>query len=118
MEIKEITNKDEWEGFLLQCAEKTFLQSWNWGEFNSQMGQKIWRFGAYNNGKLIGVAMVSKISARRGAFLFIPHGPVFLDGLVARDRKDVLELFLLHFSDISKKDNVSFIRVSRILVEI
>ena len=59
MEIKEITNKEEWENFLLQCAEKTFLQSWNWGGFNKEMGAgKIWRFGAYNQQKLIGVALI------------------------------------------------------------
>lgn len=112
MEIKEITNKEEWESFLLQCIEKTFLQSWNWGEYNEKMGQKIWRFGAYNNSILAGVAMVTKISARRGTFLFIAHGPVFLNELAAHDRKEILELLLLQLSDIAKEEKASFIRIS------
>src|SRR3989339_372699 len=41
MQIKEINNKEEWEEFLHNCAEKTFLQSWNWGEFNLAMKNKI-----------------------------------------------------------------------------
>ena len=47
MEIKEIKNKSEWESFLIRCVKKTFLQSWNWGEFNEKMGSKIWRIGVY-----------------------------------------------------------------------
>ena len=45
MEIKEITNKSEWESFLLQCTEKTFLQSWNWGEFNAKWEVKFGDLG-------------------------------------------------------------------------
>jgi len=45
MEIKEINNKEDWEGFLLRCDEKTFLNSWNWGEFQKREGEKIWRLG-------------------------------------------------------------------------
>lgn len=31
--------------------EKTFLQSWNWGEFNKMMRDKIWRLGIYESSK-------------------------------------------------------------------
>jgi len=117
MEIREIQKIEDWDGFLLQCGEKTFLQSWNWGEFNKQMGSKIWRLGAYNQEKMVGVALVFKISARRGTFLFIPHGPVLLIGLSVQDKKEILELILLQLSDISKKEKASFIRVSPILSE-
>ena len=37
-EIKEITDKNTWEGFWASREEKTFLQSWNWGEFWQKMG--------------------------------------------------------------------------------
>jgi peptidoglycan pentaglycine glycine transferase (the first glycine) len=116
MEIKEITNKNEWEGFLLQQAEKTFLQSWNWGEFNQQMGEKTWRFGVYNLEKLVAVAFIFKISARRGTFLFIPHGPVIIDGISGKDKKEILKLVLLHLGEIAKKERASFIRFSPILL--
>ncbi|MDP3882825.1 MAG: peptidoglycan bridge formation glycyltransferase FemA/FemB family protein [Candidatus Staskawiczbacteria bacterium] len=114
VEIKEITNKDEWQGFLLQCADRTFLHSWNWGEFNLAMQGKIWRFGTYSNEKLVAVVLILKISARRGIFLFIPHGPVVIDSLDIKDKKEVLELILLHISNIAKEEKASFIRVSPI----
>ncbi len=112
MEIREITNKDEWEGFFLQCGEKTFLQSWNWGEFNVKTGSQIWRFGVYESEKLLAVALIMKISARRGTFLFIPHGPVILGDLAAKDKKEILELLVLQLVDIAKTQEANFIRVS------
>ena len=69
MKIKEITKKDEWEGFLAECKEKTFFQSWSWGEFRGAVGEKIWRFGIYNAEQLVAVALASKKTARRGTYL-------------------------------------------------
>jgi len=112
MELKEITNINEWEEFLLQCGQKTFLQSWNWGEFNLAMGNKIWRFGVYNNTRLISVILVLKVSAKRGTFLFIPHGPVVIEGLAEKDKKEILELLLLRLGDSAKAEKASFIRMS------
>lgn len=112
MGIKEIINKDELEGFISKRTDKTFLQSWNWGEFNEKMGSKIWRFGAYSDGNLIAVVLVIKISARRGTFLFIPHGPVVMEGLTVKDKKEILDLILIQLSEIAKKEKASFIRVS------
>jgi hypothetical protein len=43
--IEEIKDKKIWEEFLEKCEEKTFLQSFNWGEFQKMMGNKIWRLG-------------------------------------------------------------------------
>lgn len=117
MEIKEIISKNEWEDFLLQCADKTFLQSWNWGEFNLMSGNKIWRLGIYNGQNLMGLALALKVSAKRGTFLFIPHGPVVLDGLPLKDKKEILELLLLQLGGIAKEENASFIRVSSLFKE-
>jgi len=47
MEIKEINNKEIWENFLSAIKKKTFLNSWNWGEFQKKEGNKIWRLGIY-----------------------------------------------------------------------
>jgi len=117
MEIREITNKEEWEGFLLGCTTKTFLQSWNWGEFNMQMGSKIWRFGAYDEKKLLAIVLVYKISAKRGTFLSIPHGPIIIEDLPIKDKKEIFELILLQLSSIAQKEKASFIRVSSLLLD-
>jgi len=118
MNILEIKEKDIWENFLLGCEEKTFLDSWNWGEFQIKMGNKIWRLGVYtkeqgtaNNEQLVAIALVTKIKAKRGIFLLIQHGPT-IKKQAAGDKKQVLELFLEELKKIGKEENCSFIRMN------
>ena len=103
MKIKEINSKEIWENFLLKCRDKTFLDSWNWAEFQKKEGNKIWRLGIFNNG-LIGIALVIKIKARRGTFLFLPHGPIVND-------KQALGVLIKELRNIAKREKASFIRI-------
>ena len=115
MEIKEILQKNIWEDFLLQCKEKTFLDSWNWDEFNEKMGRKSWRFGIFNDsGNLISVFLVSKIGAKRSTFLFISHGPVILGNISLNEKKDILKIILQNLKELALKEKASFIRISPI----
>lgn len=111
MEVKEIINKEIWESFFSGLEEKTFLQSWNWGEFQILQNNKIWRFGIYDINKLCGVALVVKISARRGTFLFIPHGPV-IKGSESTVKYEMLITFLKNLKELAIKEKASFIRIS------
>ena len=89
LSVKKIEDKDTWEKIFLQCGEKTFLQSWNWGEVNQALGNKIFRFGVYEQEKLVGCflavqAIVSgEISTGILALLIIVLGIV---GLVNNSR--------------------------------
>ncbi len=109
--IREITNKNEWEDFLSQCPEKTFLDSWAWGEFQEAQGSKIWRFGVENNSQLQAVAEVSKIKARRGTFLLIQHGPC-VKSRESATRFGVLKELLGRLADVAKKEGAFFIRLN------
>ena len=113
MEIKEIINKQEWESFLLDCQEKTFLQSWNWGEFQISMHKKIWRFGIFENGQLISVALTIKMAARRGSFLLVPHGPI-VKLKVESTKLKVLEILLQKLTELVKEEGADFVRISPI----
>ncbi len=104
MEVKEIIDKNIWENFLLECEDKTFLQSWNWGEFQKTMKNKIWRIGIYNNNELIGMALATKLVAKRGTFLLIQHGPI----------GNGLEILVKELRKIAKEEKASFIRVAAI----
>jgi len=123
LKVREIKNKETWEGFLSECEDKTFLDSWSWGEFQKMMGSpvpggsaedgKIWRFGIYKNEELISVALVIKIEAKRGTFLFVPHGPV-----VRRETKNkkqkILKTLLYELKELGRREGASFIRVAPI----
>lgn len=103
MEIREIKNKEEWEGFFGGREEKTFLQSWNWGELQERMDNKIWRLGVYNNGELFSVALAVKVIARRGTFLLVQHNV------------GISEALLNKLKEIAKEENCSFIRMVPLL---
>ena len=111
MKITEITDKIQWESFVLASAENSFLQSWNWGEFNEITGEKIWRLGVFDNDKLEAVALVIKVKARRGSFLFVPHGPIYLTD----NRGKVLNELTLFLKNLAKKEKVVFVRISPLL---
>jgi len=106
MNIQEIKDKNVWERFFEQSKEKTFLQSWNWGEFQKAMGSKIWRLGIYDNNNLIATSLVIKIKAKRGNFLFVPHGSAM--------KHQVLETLLNELKKIAKEERADFIRIAPI----
>lgn len=107
MTVKEITEKKEWEGFLEKCSEKSFLGSWNWGDFQSFRGFKIWRLGLFNDSGLQSVALTVKIKARRGTYLLIQHGPVMLNPNI-----EILEEFIIELSKVGRKEGAAFIRMN------
>lgn len=113
MEVKEIKSKSRWEEFLVEIKNKTFLQSWNWGEFQKSRGRPLWRLGVFEEGELIGSALVEKIEAKRGVFLLVPHGP----NCQSRDkdlRARVFKVLLRNLEKIGKEEGASFIRFSPI----
>ena len=107
LKIENITDKSVWEDFIGQNTPRTFLESWAWGEFQKQMGNKIWRLGIFYNNKLSGAALVSKIIARRGTFLLIQHGPS-----LAKPRKEIFSALLTELKKIGKEENAGFLRIN------
>lgn len=79
---------NDWDKFITSQPDYTFLQSWNWGEFQRAMGERVWR--------LENSCQAFTVTAKRGKFLFIPHGLFFEEKLIG----------------LAKKENCSFIRVS------
>ncbi len=122
--IKEINNKEIWENFLLECQEKTFLDSWNWGEFQKKEGEKIWRLGIYESEELVALVLAIKIKARRGTFLFVPHGPNIKEQRIKNPastrrqgeagKEQILGMLLDKLKKLAKEEKASFIRIAPI----
>lgn len=107
--IEDIKDQILWDNFLDQCPEKTFLHSWQWAEFRIEMGEKIWRRGFYSDGNLSALVLILKVKARRGTFLFIPHGPI------VKDKKVDSEFFDSLCQDLKKiagSEKAAFVRIA------
>ena len=114
MQIEIVENKNRWDEFVLGCKPDTFLHSWNWADFNQKMGHTVWRFGIFDGEQCLAMVLILKIEARRGSFLFCPHGPIFAEGC---NKKDVLDFLLAELKIIATKEKCAFIRISPLVTE-
>lgn len=110
MNIHEIKNEKEWDKYFNKMGSPSFLQTWEWGEVQKLLGYKILRLGVYNNRKkLIGIAQAIKLTAKRGSFIFIPHGPI------SDNKSNVIPELTKFLKGICIKEGYSHIRISPII---
>jgi lipid II:glycine glycyltransferase (peptidoglycan interpeptide bridge formation enzyme) len=80
VEIRPITTESQWEKLAQAFPERTFLQSWSWGEFQEKLGDKVERFGVFEAGQCKGLFQVLQSPLikffKQWNFLHIPHGPL------------------------------------------
>lgn len=123
--IKQIENQALWDKFISQNYPHTFLQSWAWGDFNRTLNNKVWRLAVFDQDKLVGVFLTIKEEARRGVFLFVPHGPILKSGPIksglnnkgfdqweSKQKFKVLKEITTFLINRASEENCSFIRVS------
>lgn len=116
MEIRQITSQTAWTQFFDLAGSPSFLQSWDWGEFQNLLGQEILYLGLYNNNNLQAIALVEKVRARRGNFLFIPHGPIFETQKLENSKtRKYINGFKKYLVAIAKNEKYSFIRIGSVL---
>lgn len=103
----EIKDKNVWDNFVKSFPQRTFVNSWDWGEFRKSLGDKIWRMGLFKNGELESIFLASKVYAKKGNFLLLNHFPIIKEN-------SVLEEVLFNIKKIAIKEKVSFVRIAPI----
>ncbi len=99
MDVQFITDQQQWNSFLLCQPWGHLLQSYEWGELLQYRGERIYRLGALEHGRLVGVMLLSVapipaprqvrrllpvwLYCRRGPTVEVPHSPA-LPALVQR----------------------------------
>ncbi len=77
--IQQMTNKEEWNGFLLGQPRGHLLQSYEWGELNKYLGGQIYRLGAFENKRMVGSMLLTlaPVAGRRVPlnWLYSSRGP-------------------------------------------
>ncbi len=108
--VHSIEDKHVWEKFLLAHAPQSLFQSWLWGEVQKRLGAKLWRLGYYDGDNLVGIAQIMKVTARRGTFLHVRHGPV-----VAEQNVESWKQIISHITDLARQERVWFVRVGPLI---
>ena len=107
--IKTINDKNTWENFLLSRPEANFLQSWQFGEFHSELNKKIFRLAVFDQEKIQAAALLVKETAKRGSYLTIAGGPLFDKS--HPNANSIFKFFTDHFRKIAKEEKCAFIRL-------
>jgi peptidoglycan pentaglycine glycine transferase (the first glycine) len=119
--VKEINDKNIWSGFVKSVAPPTFLHSWEWGEFQERIKTPIIRLGVWEGERLCAVALILKIRAKRGSFLFCPHGPIIPSSGSANgqniDSSSILKAITSHLTAIAKREGYDFIRIAPMMAD-
>ncbi|PIT92555.1 MAG: hypothetical protein COU08_01925 [Candidatus Harrisonbacteria bacterium CG10_big_fil_rev_8_21_14_0_10_42_17] len=110
--IKPVESREAWQSFVNAYKPQTFLHSWEWGDVCRQTFSAIFRLGLYADDTLVGVALLVSIRARRGSFLFCPHGPLFDWNNHAH-----VEVFFSYVTTLANQERVSFLRISPLLLD-
>ncbi len=105
--VQTINDRSAWEQFIQQQQPDTFLHSWAWGEFQTH---PIERIAAYEDGQIVGLALLIITKAKRGTFLLCPHGPVILP-----ERLDAIRALLAYMVEAGKKAKADWVRIAPIL---
>src|SRR5256712_13900596 len=79
--ISEITDREQWNGFLTSQPRGHLLQSYEWGDLNQYLGGRIYRLGALENERIVGVMLLTvtrvpiPVPGLRFHWLYCSRGP-------------------------------------------
>lgn len=95
MDVREVVEQREWDGFVAAQPESQFLQSWQWGEFQRAVGRRVFRFGVYHNGRIVAAAQCTLQSHGLGIrSLAVYRGPILDQQLDVAAFTEALESLL------------------------
>lgn len=110
MEARLLTDNDQklWEEFILNSPTGHIVQSWSWGEFKNEYGNKISRIGVFEGSKLVAAASYTlhKVPYTKYYVGYMPKGPV----TSSADQKP-LEILLDKLNEVAKSQNCLFVRM-------
>ena len=73
MEVHNISDREQWNSFLTKQPNGHLLQSYEWGELTSSLGNTIIRLGAFEQDRLVGTMMLSIADAPLPLPFPVPH---------------------------------------------
>lgn len=114
MEFREIgvNEKSTWNGFILQNSPESFLQSFEWGEFQKATGRGIFHFAACEGDDILALALIIEHKLPLGLrYWYMPRGPVVVWGMEEKNKKEALDFFLGHVKAEAKKHKIIFVRM-------
>ncbi len=107
--IEKIGNPKIWDKIIENQIDFPFFQNLNWLKLQEKLGNKVFKFEAFENKKLLALFGLVEINAKRGKYLYLRQGPVFNNNLDSKIFKEII-----NFSkNLARKEKADFLRVGR-----
>ncbi|MEA1936846.1 MAG: peptidoglycan bridge formation glycyltransferase FemA/FemB family protein, partial [Patescibacteria group bacterium] len=130
IQLKE-NQKEVWNKFAAENSSESFLQAWEWGEFNRALGRKVWNIGIVDNNlldenksentkyqipntkyNLLAVALVIKYDLPFGqSYLYCPRGPIISQKFIKSKVYKVVDFLFDEIKKITKREKAMFLKV-------
>ena len=106
--------KEQWDVFVKEAKDGSFLQSWAWGEVQKKLGIPFWRFVFENEAGWQAVGLVIKRTVSFGkSWLYIPKGP-----LLKHDSAELWQEIERSLTTLAKKEKSMFVRIDQEWTEV
>jgi len=110
--VQEITDREQWNGFLTSRPRGHLLQSYEWGELSQYLGARIYRLGALENGCMVGAMQLIVSSVPMPVpglhfdWLYCARGPT-----VEQPDSPALPALVEHAHAIARKEHAVVLRL-------
>ncbi len=105
-EMVNVDNQDAWNRFIIE-NNGSFLQSWEWGEFQQSIGRPAF-YLKDNEWQALTIRHNLPLGK---SYLYCPRGPVILSRQQAAKNLSRMRDFIDEIGKISEKENVMFLRI-------
>ncbi len=110
MKIRFSENSQKWNKFLFE-NQGSFLQSFEWGEFQKSLSKKVWRILVKRGEEIILAAQVIEEKMKFKSYFYIPYGPIFS----SEDKTDSLEFLLKEIKKLGETEGAVFLRIEPVV---
>jgi peptidoglycan pentaglycine glycine transferase (the first glycine) len=120
MEFQEITKdkKSQWNEFIQKNSPESFLQSFEWGEFQKATGKNVFRFVVSEDENIRLLSQVVEHKLPLGlCYWYIPRGPVIGSEISKEKKSDILEFFTDNLKATAEKSGAIFVRMDPALAK-
>lgn len=108
--IQEMTDREQWNTFVIQQKNVHIMQSYEWGELNQYLGARVYRLGALENNQLVGIMQLHVVAIPlpviRLNYLYCIRGPILED-----PDAPALAALVKHAQGIARKEHAVVLRL-------
>ncbi len=119
MEVRKVleSDKTKYDQYVANHSVGTFLQSWDWGQWQENCGKKVFRYFFIDeknasvtgsNEKIVGSAQATLVNTAMGNYFYCAYGPLWNENLSNVEINTLLQLLR---NELQKAADVFFVRI-------